>query len=419
MTKYFSSVIVSAMPAKVEKKTHKSLVSSLFLLSVLVLGLAVSTKLVSIPQLFSPKASYQAVEFVGDNITTTRFGQVISTSPTVQIKLTAPFPKDSIDPETKERPIFEDNFEGIRRLPQGRVPDVGNIYAYRSYTSGAYEISIPADTSEGFRSLGYQAAVYKTDIPKNIWSITFDANFSQSGNRKANLGIVFGGQEFECDYRGTTNCYHYHLENDGRSYLVKQTFHQGYKKDGIDYAPYNDSVEVYSRRLNLNDSLENKVLTFRFDKSVNRILGWVKIDGSWNLIIDTSIDSSYEGRAFGVLLGRSGDDGRSVKASFDNLKVYSLGDLPEPGTGGALQYRYSFTQGHIEGDPGGERVRWQPMDANPITITQTFTSDSLIKLFFVQFKNGSKVSEVYQGTFEFKGNPESGAPTQEGGDTIN
>lgn len=400
MTSTFEGVILDVMPQKVESKNKKSLVFSVLILSLLILGLLVSTKLVSVRQLFSPKALTQEIEFLGDNVTTTPFGQVTSTSPTVQIKLTSPYSSDSVEPKTNQRPIFEDNFEGVRRLPQGRIPDVGNIYAYRNYTNNAYEILINQDTSEGFRSLGYQAAVYKSDIPRNEWSAVFDGSFSENTAGKINIGIVFGGNEFECDYRGTSNCYHYHLENDGRSYLVKQTFHEGYKKNGVDYAPYNDSVEVYSRRLDLRTGLEDKNLTFRFDKSVNRISGWVKVDGSWISIIDTSIDSGYNGRAFGVLLGRPGDDGRTARGSFDNLKVFALGDLPEPGSSIGLQYRYSFTQGDIEGDPEGFRVLWQPMDANPITITQTFTSDSSVKLFFVQFKNGDQTSETYQGTFE-------------------
>ncbi len=377
----------------------------------LVIGILVTTGLVKVPQVFKPKASgVSPIELIGD-VAIGPDGRLHTSSPTITARLHPPYnfvkryAWSTFDPQPKEKPIFEDYFyvneNGTNKvLPEGPVNSVNNtnIHANRTYTNGSYEISIAKDTNEIFRSTGYQLATYKTNITEDEYTAVFDAKLTGEGDGPKNIGVVFGLSEFECDFVGTTSCYHYHLENDGTSYLVKQTYHPGYT--GVNnhfFAAYNDSKVVYTQKINDLKPLGLQ-LTFRFDRSKDKIKGWVKIAGAevWTQVIDAQIDQEYNGRAFGFLVGRPGKDGHTAKGVFDNLVVYKLGDLPEPEN--TISYRYSFDKQELENDQKGEFIKWEPVVYNNSLMINSIKipSGSGVKILYVQFKKANEIGEIYQ-----------------------
>lgn len=381
------------MPTKGSKATSSPInLPAIIILAILVLGLVVTLGLVDIRQIFSPKAGGPGIEFFGDGVSTNSQGQTTTTSPTVNIRLTSPYTTSS-DPTTNAKPIYEDDFNpNNKRLGVLSFADVNNGTGCkgRSYENGAYQMLIRSGKGENQPGLSEPSDCYlftTSAAYKEIgssWSAVFDAQLSGEGKGKRGIGMVIGGRGTECG-SSSEDCYKFYIFDDGEVKLY--------------YQPNSNEFPqlVFQKQSGLQLP-KNAFFKMRVDRNTEKVKMWVNLGMSWVLVGETGLGKVNTGYSLGF--GISGAESKNPSADFttvgrvDNLKVYKLGDLPEPNSGG--YYRYSATQGDIEEDPNGDRVKWQAMSSNPVEVVQTFSSDQGAKYFFAQFKdNNGKVSQVY------------------------
>lgn len=385
------------MPAKrVSAKASPVNLPAIIILAIMVLGLAVAVKLVDIKQIFSPKAGGSGIEFFGDGVSTNSQGQKTTTSPTVKVRLTSPYTSDNAS-KSMPQPDYEDSLatKSKHAFPEFNID--GELVR-NSYKDGAYLLDVGIghysgdEFNKGKGNMSAGVDLKKVNIDFQKYSIVFDFNLQGSDSNEY-IGFYTGGDSDYCTNRLGANCYRLTISQKGIAEL-------DYK--GRDNYSYRESIRKEQKLISLED---NKWYTARVDKQDDKVSLFISPDNgnSWMEIArDWAIDpgknrvqnTNFFGFAIGQDLVSNNKASGGTKAYFKNFKVWKYGKLSVPGTPG--YYRYSATQGDIEGDSNGDRVKWQAMSSNPIEVSQTYSSEQGAKYFFAQFKdNNGKVSEVY------------------------
>jgi hypothetical protein len=301
------------------------------ILLILLLGLAIVIGLVQIPQIFKSRADSSAIKFTGDGVTVS--GDSYSTTkPTVQVTLTSPYTSSSSN-EKIPTPDYEDSLNTKSKYPLSEAIINGKkVNAF--YENGMYRVMgwtkdiQPGD--EFIKQKGYTSG--GTDFKRinpNLKELSLIFEFQQNGSDSdAYTGAFLGSLQADCEYAYGLDCYRFTISKSGWAELDYQekpiyTFREVVKKEktGI--------------------TLENgKWYTMRIDRSKSKLSAWLSSDGgnTWSILAKdwpldpnkaTSQNFNFNGFVIGSDLAAKNRVNGSNDAYFKNLKVWSLGRLPE------------------------------------------------------------------------------------------
>jgi len=375
--------------------SQKGAILPLIILGVLVVGILVGTKLVSVPQLFKSQAASSEVKFVGANVKLEGDKYVTTTSSGVEVELTSPFGlQSSGNPIPKAGPILEQNFDDKYKAPVFRsekrtgrpVSDPSKfVYKETGYIDGVYRLTQRTQV-QVVEDGGY-------DKVAKEFSAVFDAKLQ--GDRSLgvhDVGVMFGGNSNECVYTSSVGCFDLMIHSSGRISLgTVKTYGEGTVYD------YSENSKIVIP----NDQW----FKMRVDKGENKIKGWISVDNgvSWQEFINYSASISTPGTNFGFeIRTEPKDNNREITTTgyFDNLKIYRLGDLAEPSSG---FYRYAADPDSINNDPDGNNVKWQAYSAHPYRFTLPYSLRLGTNILYVQFKSSSgEKSRIYQSLIELR-----------------
>lgn len=342
------------------------------------------------PSIGNPKE----ITFVGSSVTVDPSGNWSTSSPTVQIQLTSPYPnaQGSFDMSHLPQPVFSENFS-----PAKHSWDLYTFnWWYGHYNNDAYELGInKLDTNPFYTTNGMgldYGFIDGNGLPTNQWTALFDARLEgDSKNINRAIGVSFGTNGHECKAaRDQANCYIVLFDTIGTSTLKYR------------FETRLENVQTIStQKLPFPIALGTNY-TFRIDHASSLLKVWISTNNgaNWQQYATFTLDpAKAQGNSFGFSIWREGGTTDSVvKGTFDNLKVWKIGDVPEP-SGGNSFVRYAWTREDISNDSNGIRVQWQPYTGTT-TLSQTFSSDPGPKTFCAQFKDANNAvgQQIYCST---------------------
>ncbi len=366
---------------------QKGAILPLLILGLLIIGLVVVTQATSIRQIFQSHAGNpQEITFTGSGVSADANGNLSTTSRNVNLQLTSPYGVggDAFDLSKLPRPLLEDDFINNTkndwtkgRNQQGSDGVIAEGVARITQTNGPYFATF------GIKNSG-----------ANEWTAIFDGKLETSNlSKNSRIGIYFGNDKEKCDAE-EANCYRAYLSKNGAAAFVFQNPGQ------TNFPPLYEAITMPQFEL-------GKTYKYRYDRSLLRIKGWLSADNGqhWQQFLDQPLDTTKaRGPSFGFAVANVDEAQYVSKGIFDNLKIWRLGQVSEPGSGqGATYYRYATSAQEINDDPSASRIQWQTSAAAPTIQPITLPEGVGTKTTCAQFKNSTgQTSAVYCGAIELK-----------------